>query len=92
VVEFLDIRFILTEELLEYAGNLGADTAFLWSQQLAYAIEHQIPLELVKPAQSIRASTKYICSESAASTETTPTARAVGDYLRFIISESPDSP
>ena len=92
LAEFLDTRFILTEEQFEYAEELEEETALLWSEQIAYAINHQLPLELVKPEQSIRASTKYIRSES--STSAGESARNVGsgDYLRFIISEYPDAP
>lgn len=92
LADFLGTRFILTEEQLEYAEDLPLETAHLWSQQLAYAIEHQLPLELFKPELSIRASTKYIRSESSTSAGTPARAAGAGDYLRFIITEYPDSP
>ncbi|WP_262245738.1 hypothetical protein [Parapedobacter soli] len=89
--EFLETRFVLTEEQLEYAENLEEGIAYLWARQIAYAIDYQLPLELVKPEQSIRASTKYIRSESNTSAgEPAPTART-GDFLRFVITEHGDS-
>lgn len=92
LAEFLGTRFILTEEQLEYAEEMEEETALLWSQQIAYAINHQLPLELVKPKHSIRASTKYIKSESRTSAGDPARVATKGDYLRFIISEYPDAP
>ncbi|HWK58476.1 MAG TPA: hypothetical protein VNQ80_14120 [Parapedobacter sp.] len=92
LAEFLEIRFILTEDQLEYAESLPQETADLWSQQIAYAIAHQQPLELIKPGLSIRASTKYIRSESSTSAGDRPKTCGGNDYLRFTISEYPDAP
>jgi len=65
---------------------------YLWERQIAYAIDYQLPLELIKPEQSIRASTKYIKSESSTSAGEPARAATTGDYLRFTISEYPDAP
>ena len=92
LAEFLETRFVLTEEQLAYAENLEEGISYLWARQIAYAIDYQLPLELVKPEQSIRASTKYIRSESNTSTEEEPPrAAGTGDYLRFVITEHDDS-
>lgn len=92
LAEFLDTRFILTEEQLAYAEDLPDGITYLWERQIAYAIDYQLPLELIKPEQSIRASTKYIKSESSTSAGEPARAATTEDFLRFTISEYPDSP
>ena len=92
LVEFLEARFILTEDQLAYAEDLPEGIAYLWERQISYAIDSLLPLELIKPEQSIRASTKYIRSKSSTSAGQPSRAATSGDYLRFIISEHPDSP
>lgn len=82
---YLPIRFRLDAGQEADVEALDPDLAALWATQIAYAIEHRIPIELIKPEQSGLRGTKYIQADSRTQTGATLRNGEDGPYLRFTI-------
>ncbi len=82
---FLPTRFLLSAEQLADVETLDPGLSDLWATQIAYAIEHQIPIVLVKPEHSGLRGTKYIQADSRTQTGATLRGGESGPYLRFTI-------